>query len=80
MEMTGASLCYLSSSNQQIMRVPLPWRLSGVVGVAFMLMSLLALAKAMQVVAAIFLFLTMLMLMWVLLPYAGAYLKLHRRI
>lgn len=79
MVMTGGILFYLASPNQQVLRTSLSWSISGWGGAVLMLLSLPILVMSMQALVAVFLFFTMLMLVWVVLPYIGVGLKLYRK-
>lgn len=69
--LVGCLYIYLASPNQLWLRKALPVRPARVIGFTLLVFSLFALCQTMQVLTAVFIFATGLMLVWVLLPYIG---------
>ena len=76
----GAVLLYLASP-QQSWRAAGPWpaRARGWPGGLCVLVSLLALLQLLGALAAAFTWLTLLMLVWSVMPFAGAWRARHRK-
>jgi uncharacterized membrane protein len=75
----GCVCIYLASPNQRWL--PAPWRARPArwAGVLLLLGGGVALARQMQLLTTIFVFATVLMLLFSVLPYLGALLSLRRR-
>jgi hypothetical protein len=75
----GAASLYLASPHQRWCAAPLPARPARAVALALLMASPIAFSRAMQVVPAVFTFVSALMLLLVLFPYVGAALVALRR-
>jgi hypothetical protein len=74
----GCAALYLASPNQRWRTAPWPAGPARAVGAGLLALSLLAFGQVMQATTAAFSFATWLMLVFTLLPYAGALLSLRR--
>ncbi|MBC9070998.1 hypothetical protein IAI53_03390 [Thauera sp. CAU 1555] len=77
--LAGCSSIYLASPNQRWRSTP--WRAgpARATGAGLLVVCLIAFGQVMQATTAAFVFLTLLMLAFTLLPYAGALISLRRR-
>jgi hypothetical protein len=75
----GCASCHLSVRHQHWLTRPLPARPARLAGAVLLAAALVALAQAMQVVVAVFVFVTWTMLVCVALPHADALLALYRK-
>ena len=75
----GSACLYLASPNQRMLARPWPRRPACVAGVLLLGSSQWALLQQMQPLAAVFCFVTVLMLALSALPYLGALVSLRRR-
>ncbi len=76
--LTGCACLHLASPNQRWRLAPLPSRPARGAGLALLVLSWLSLRQGMQATAATFTFASMLMLVFILLPYVGAFIAVKR--
>lgn len=76
--LTGCACLHLASPNQRWRLAPLPSRPAQGAGLALLVMSWLGLRQDMQTITATFTLASMLMLIFVLLPYLGAFIAMKR--
>lgn len=69
--LAGASCLYLACRHQNWLRVPLPRPAAVPVGAILLALGLVGWTHAMQTVTGVFVFLTLLMLLWSLFPFLG---------
>ncbi len=77
--LAGSVCIYLASTHQRWLNKALPTGPACISGGVLLLLGWLALGQSMQTVAASFVFVTALMLLWVVLPYVGALVVLWQR-
>lgn len=75
----GCVVFHLASPHQRWLVKAMPTWPACAAGSALLLLALLCLLQAMRPLTAIFLFLHVLMLAWITLPYLGAWRSLRRR-
>lgn len=75
---TGCLCVYLAARHQQWLRRPWPARRARAAGAAMLVASIATLAQGMQRTTAAFVFVTLVMLSFTLLPGIGAWLALRR--
>lgn len=75
----GCVCIYLASPNQRWLSAPWRARPARWVGSVLLLGGGVALAREMQLLTTIFVFVTVLMLLFSVLPYLGAFLSIRRR-
>lgn len=76
--LAGCACIHLASPNQRWRQASLPAGPARGIGTALLTASWLGFGKLMQATAATFTFATVLMLLFVLLPYAGAFVSSRR--
>lgn len=75
----GAVLLYLASPKQLWLATPLAARPARVLAGVLLLTALVGLLQIFQLAAGLFIFIHVLMLLLLLLPYCGAWRRLYRR-
>ena len=76
--LAGCACIHLTSPNQRWRLAPLPGRPARGAGLALLVMSWLSLRQDMQAITATFTFASMLILIFILLPYLGAFIAMKR--
>ncbi len=76
--LAGCACIHLASPNQRWRLATLPGRPARGAGLALLVLSWLSLRQGMQATAATFTFASMLMLVFILLPYVGAFIAMKR--